>query len=181
MLLTIPKEEFVERKRKFQILLSENNIDCVILFGVTDIFYLTGFHFTPTERPMGYMIDTSGKSHMFVPALEHEHTEMYADVDYVHSYPEYPGLRHPMEYLKDILIEHQFEGKKIGIDSDGYGSYMGYRGPRLSDLIKAKFVSVADWLENARKIKSPNEIELIKESLRWSHLALRLLQDYTRP
>jgi Xaa-Pro dipeptidase len=181
MLLAIPREEILERQTKFINRMNEQKIDCAILFGVIDIFYLTGFHFTPTERPMGLFIDPAGKTHMFVPALEHEHTEMYAGVDYVHSYPEYPGLRHPMEYLKDVLIEHHFEGKNIGIDSDGYGSYMGYRGPRVGDLITAKYVSVADSLENTRKVKSPNEIELIKESLRWSHLALRLLQDYTRP
>lgn len=181
MLLAIPKEEILERQTTFINRLHEHQIDCAILFSVTDIFYLTGFHFTPTERPMGLLIDSTGKTHMFVPALEHGHTEMNAYVNHVHSYPEYPGIRHPMEYLKDVLAECHFTGKTVGIDSDGYGSPMGYRGPRVSDILSADFVSVGGWIQEARLVKSPNEIELIKESLRWSHLALRLLQSYSKP
>ncbi|NOU99469.1 M24 family metallopeptidase [Paenibacillus planticolens] len=182
MLLAIPKEEIMERRNKFISRLHASDVECAILFNAIDIFYLTGFHFHPTERPMGLLIDPSGRSHMFVPALEHEHAELYAGADFVHSYPEYPGLRHPMEYLKDILIDYQFASKTIGFDSDGYGSPMGYRGPRISDLVTAKrFVSLYGWVEEARYVKSPNEIELIKESLRWSHLAHRLLQKYAKP
>jgi Xaa-Pro aminopeptidase len=182
MLLSIPKEEIKERQRKFRARLQEEKVDCAILFAVTDIFYLTGFHFHPTERPIAFILDPAGESHLFVPALEHEHAEMFAVVDAVHSYPEYPGLRHPMEYLKELLIDRHFPGKIVGLDADGYGSPMGYRGPRVSDLIDAKqFVSLRGWVEEARFIKSPNEIELIKESLRWSHLAHRLLQKYAKP
>ncbi len=181
MMLAIPKEEILERQAKLKKRLSENKIDCAILFSVTDIFYLTGFHFIPTERPMGLFIDPSGLTHMFVPALEHEHTELHAYVDRVHSYPEYPGIRHPMEYLQDALTEAQFVGKTVGIDADGYGSPMGYRGPRVSEILEATFVSLAGWVQEARFVKSANELELIKESLRWSHLAHRLLQDYSKP
>lgn len=181
MLLAIPKEEFLDRQAALIRRMNESKVDCAILFSVTDIFYLTGFHFIPTERPMGLLIDPAGRTHMFVPALEHEHTEMHAYVDQVHSYPEYPGIRHPMEYLKDVLTEYQFVGKKVGIDADGYGSPMGYRGPRISEILDASFVSLSGWIQEARFIKSANEIELIKESLRWSHLAHRLLQDYSKP
>lgn len=161
--------------------LQDKKIDGAILFSVTDIFYLTGFHFHPTERPIGFLLDPSGKTHLFVPALEHEHAEDFATVDQIHSYPEYPGIRHPMEYLKDVLVSCNFTGKTIGIDADGYGSSMGYRGPRLSELLEAKeFVSIRWWIEASRMIKSPNEIELIKESCRWGNLAHRLLQKYTK-
>lgn len=180
MLLAIPKEEFLHRQAALIKRMNESEIDCAILFSVTDIFYLTGFHFIPTERPMGLLIDPAGRTHMFVPALEHEHTELHAYVDKVHSYPEYPGIRHPMEYLKDVLMEYQFAGKNVGIDADGYGSPMGYRGPRISEILDASFVSLGGWIQEARFIKSANEIELIKESLRWSHLAHRLLQDYSK-
>lgn len=181
MLLAIPTAEILQRQKAFLTRLEKNGVEGAILFGVTDIFYLTGFHFHPTERPIGLFFAPNGKSHLFVPALEHEHAEMYAQVDEVHSYPEYPGLRHPLEYLKEALIAAGFEGKTIGLDADGYGSAMGYRGPRVSELLDAKaFVSLRGWVEEARAVKSANELELIKESLRWSHLAHRLLQKYSK-
>jgi Xaa-Pro dipeptidase len=182
MRLSITKEELIERQQKFFKRLKEENIDGAVLFSVTDIFYLTGFHFHPTERPMGFFVDPKEETHLFVPALEHEHTEEFAVIDHVHSYPEYPGLRHPMEYFKDVMNEAGLKGKVVGYDSNGYGSPMGYRGPALSDILDAKdFVSVYGWIEEMRFIKSESEIELIRESCRWGNLAHRLLVKYTKP
>ncbi|MCG3420013.1 M24 family metallopeptidase [Oceanobacillus jordanicus] len=181
MLLTIPKSEFKERQQKFFNKLSEENCDGAIIFAVTDIFYLTGFHFHSTERPMGVLVDPDHKVHLFVPALEHTHAEEYAVIDHVHSYPEYPGIKHPMEYLKEVLQKFGFEGKTIGYDSLGYGSPMGYSGPSVDQFLEVKeFVSLKGIIEKLRFVKSANEIELIKESCRWGNLAHRLLQKYTK-
>lgn len=180
MILKIPTEEFRQRQKEFIKRFQNQGSDCAIIFSVTDIFYLTGFHFHATERPMGLIVDPSEKYHLFVPSLEHEHTEQYSVIDEVHSYPEYPGLRHPMEYFKDVLKEYKFENKNIGYDSIGYGSPNGYRGPSVDTLITAKsFISISTIIEEMRFIKSDNEIELIKESCRWGNHAHKLLQKYT--
>lgn len=181
MLLAIPRTEILARQAALLARMETGQIECAVLFAVTDVFYLTGFHFHPTERPICLFFDPAGKSHLFVPALEVEHAEENALVDHIHSYPEYPGLRHPLEYLKEVLFEAGFAGKTVGYDANGYGSPMGYRGPRLSDLLEPKsFVSLQGWIEEARMVKSAHELELIKESLRWSHLAHRLLQKYAK-
>lgn len=181
MLLSIPNEEFKERQKTFFQKIQEKNADAAVIFAVTDIFYLTGFHFHATERPIGLIVDPKQKYHLFVPALEHEHGEEYAVVDYVHSYPEYPGTKHPMKYFKEVLKKFEVEGKTVGYDSLGYGSPMGYRGPTMDELIDVKgFVSLAGVIEELRFVKSENEIELIKESCRWGNLAHRLLQKYTK-
>lgn len=181
MLLSIPNNEFKERQENFIKRMQEKECDAAFIFAVADIFYLTGFHFHPTERPIGMLVDPKGKFHLFVPALEHEHTEEYAVIDHVHSYPEYPGTSHPMEFFKEVMIKYGFEGKTIGYDAPGYGSSQGYRGPAVTALIEAKqFISLHGLIEEMRFVKSANEIELIKESIRWGNLAHRLLQKYTR-
>ncbi|MFM1650760.1 M24 family metallopeptidase [Brevibacillus sp. B_LB10_24] len=181
MRLAIGKDELRQRQNRFLQKLQEAGADCAVLFGVTDIFYLTGFHFHPTERPMCFVVDPSQTTRLFVPALEHEHAEEFACVDAVHSYPEYPGLKHPLEQLKEVLEQAGFSGKAAGYDADGYGSSMGYRGPRLSEITPAKeWKSVAGIVEEMRMVKSPAEIELIQESCRWGNLAHRLLQKYTK-
>lgn len=181
MLLTIPTHEFKERQNKFFEKMEEKNVDAAVLFAVTDIFYLTGFHFHPTERPIGLFVDPEKKVHIFLPQLEHEHAEEYSVVDHVHSYPEYPGIKHPMEYFKELLKEYGVEGKTVGYDAIGYGSSQGYRGPSVDKLIDVKeFVSLAGVIEEFRFVKSESEIELIKESCRWGNLAHRLLQKYTK-
>lgn len=180
MLLSIPKEEFLERQRRLAEQLEVEKIDAAILFHSIDVFYLTGFYYFVTERPIGLLLDPQGRAHLFVPELEKEHAEEHAYVDYVHTYPEYPGLRHPMEYLKDVMAEYNCTNKVVGYDADGYSSSMGYRGPRLSSLVDATFTSIYGFVEEMRKIKSANEIELLKESCRWGNLAHALLQKYVK-
>ncbi len=181
MLLAIPKHEFKERQTKFIEKMGDKSCEAAVIFAVADIFYLTGFHFHPTERPIGLFVDPGQKFHLFLPALEHEHAEEYGVVDYVHSYPEYPGIKHPMEYLKALFLEYGLENKTVGYDAIGYGSSMGYRGESIDQLISVKqFVSLKGLIEELRFIKSGNEIELIKESCRWGNLAHRLLQKYTK-
>lgn len=180
MLLSIPESEVYERQKVFNDRLNENGIDGVVLFSPVDIFYLTNFFFSPTERPIALIVDPNGKSYLFVPYLEVDHAEEHALVDKVSSYPEYPGIKHPMEYLKQLLKDIGFENKQVGYDSPGYGSPAGYRGPKIDKLINAKsFISVQDIVPEMRAIKSQNEIELIKESCRWGNLAHRLLQKYS--
>ncbi|GAA0318915.1 Xaa-Pro dipeptidase [Bacillus carboniphilus] len=182
MRLAISKEEILQRQQKLYQKLTNEKIDGSVLFSVTDIFYLTGFHFRPSERPIALILDPNQQTHLLVPHLEYDHAKEYAYVDHVHYYPEYPGLRHPMEYLKEILIENKFEGKVVGLDAAGYGSAKGYRGPKVADLLTPeKFESIAGWVEEMRFVKSEAEIELIKESCRWGNLAHRLLQKYSKP
>lgn len=181
MRLSISKEEILDRQQKLYKRLQDQQIDCSVMFSVTDIFYLTGFHFRPSERPIAFIIDSNQQTHLLVPHLEYDHAKEYANVTHVHYYPEYPGLRHPMEFLKDILKENKFEDKVVGLDAAGYGSAKGYRGPKVAELIKPKeFKSIAGWVEEMRFVKSKAEIELIKESCRWGNLAHRLLQKYSK-
>lgn len=181
MILKISTEEIKERQKKYLDKLGENNIDASILFSTTDIFYLTNFMFRPSERPIAFYTDQNGKSHLFVPALERGHADEYAVVDYVHNYYEYPGTTHPMESLKDLLLNEGFQNLVVGMDAFNYSSAKGYSGPKITNLIDFKEVkSISGLVEKLRYIKSPAEIELIKESARWGNLAHTLLVEYTK-
>lgn len=180
MLLAIPTNEFKERQQNFARIIAERGCDSAVIYAVADIFYLTGFHFYPTERPIILFVDKQQKYYLYVPSLEREHAEEYAVIDGVYDYLEYPSLTHPMVTFEAVLKQHHFEGQTVGCDAAGYGSSMGYRGPALAEVLTANYVSVKHIIEEMRFVKSPNEIELIKESCRWGNLAHRLLQKYAK-
>jgi Xaa-Pro aminopeptidase len=114
-----------------------------------------------------------------VPSLEQEHSAEFAIVDTIRPYPEYPGDRHPMQFLKDILVELGLEQANIGVDADGYGNIFGYRGPSVSELLpQATVTNVNDDIEYLEMINSPEELGLIRESARWGNLAHVYLQEY---
>ncbi|WP_340084329.1 Xaa-Pro peptidase family protein [Siminovitchia sp. FSL H7-0308] len=180
MKLFISQEEIRQRQKSFIQKLEEEGIEAAILFDYVDIFYLTGFQFRPSERPIAFILDQHGDGHLFVPQLEKEHAEEYAVVKKVYDYPEYPGKVHPMNYLADILKTLFFETLVVGYDALSYSSTKGYKGPAISDLLAMPFAkSIKGYVEQLRYIKSPGEIELIKESVRWGNLAHTLLVKYT--
>jgi len=55
---------------------------------------------------------------------------------------------------------------------------MGYEGPDLRYLLADRnFFSIRRGIYKMRKNKSQNEIALMRESIKWGHLAHRLMQD----
>jgi Xaa-Pro aminopeptidase len=70
---------------------------------------------------------------------------------------------------------------RVAADADGYPRIFGYRGPRLDELGDITTFLIGDVVEDQMMIKSPAELALLQESLRWANLALRLLQRYTEP
>jgi Xaa-Pro aminopeptidase len=151
-----------------------------VLFDNAYILYYTGFAFIPTERPAAFVINADGERGMFVPRLEREHAQANALVQHVSDYPEYPSEEHPAHALSRLL-ETMGVRDAIGADQDGYPWIFGYRGPSLTELTGAAPERITAFVEDELALKSPAEIELIRESATWGNLAHTLLQRYTRP
>ena len=181
MRLYISRDEHLRRTAQVRAEAARRGLDAMILFSPTQVFYLTGFAFIATERPIALVVATN-ETLLFVPRLEEEHATAYATVDRVVSYPEYPSEKHPMQRLADTMTGLTLDRARIGVDGDGYPGVMGYRGPRLSEALPHTTVTVArDLIEDMIMIKSAEEIDLIRESARWGNLAHSYLQEHTRP
>jgi Xaa-Pro aminopeptidase len=151
----------------------------VVLFDPYYVLYYAGFAFVPTERPVALVLGADGTRTLVVPRLEVEHAQSRSTLDRVEHYLEYPGDPRAEDVLARTLAEAGVTGA-IGADQDGYPWILGYRGPTLSELSGATVVRVVKQIERQMAVKSPAEIALIRESIRWSNLAHRLLQRYTR-
>jgi Xaa-Pro dipeptidase len=151
----------------------------VVLFDPYYVLYYSGFAFVPTERPIAFVLGADGTRALVVPRLEVEHAEAKSTLDRVEHYLEYPGDPRAETVLAKTLTELGLIGT-IGADQDGYPWILGYRGPTLSELCGATVVRIVEQIEAQMAIKSEAEVALIRESIRWSNLAHRLLQRYTR-
>jgi Xaa-Pro aminopeptidase len=152
----------------------------VVLFDPSYVLYYAGFAFVPTERPIAFVLGADGGRALVVPRLEVEHAQSRSVADRVEHYDEYPGEPRAEGVLGRVLADLGVAGR-IGADQDGYPWILGYRGPSLTELSGATVVRVAEGIEEQMAVKSPAEIALIRESVRWGNLAHRLLQRYTRP
>lgn len=178
--LRISDDEYRARCQALLAYINEQRLSGVVLFDADYIKYYAGFVFIPTERPMAFAMSKTGERALFVPRLEVEHAQANALTDTVTYYAEYPGEQHPAHVLGEMLRDMGFtSGGEIGADSDGYPWILGYRGPALSEMLGVRVQNVRGFIEDSLAIKSPAELNLIRESVRWANLAHTLLQRYT--
>lgn len=180
MRLFISRDEHLRRTGLARTEAQQRGQDALVLFSPAQIFYLTGFAFIATERPIALVV-AGDDTVLFVPRLEEEHAAAHAVVDRIVTYPEYPTETHPMLHLAELLAGLGLDSSRLGVDGDGYPGIMGYRGPRLSEVLPGASVSIMrDLVEEMMMVKSEEELTLIRESVRWGNLAHSLLQEYTR-
>jgi Xaa-Pro dipeptidase len=177
--IRISNDEYETRQRALADYLATEGLSGAVLFDSDYVHYYAGFAFIPTERPIALAVSAQGERALFVPRLELEHARAEALVDRVETYLEYPDDPHPTFALKRVLEEMGIAGR-LGADRDGYPWILGYQGPSLSELTGATVSRIAAFVEARMAVKSPAEQALIRESARWSNLAHRLLQRYTR-
>jgi Xaa-Pro dipeptidase len=176
----IPAAELRERRERLLEHVRRNGLSGYVLFGADYIQYFTGFWFLSNERPVIYAESVEGESAVFVPEFEVERTRAEAAFPRIESYPEYPGIEHPMSIFARVLADLGIRDA-IGADQDGYPGILGYQGPTLSDAAGASVAPLGDVIEGMMARKSESEIALIRESGRWCTHAHRLLQEYSRP
>jgi Xaa-Pro dipeptidase len=165
---TIIPQEYADRRDAVGAGMEAAGLDALCVFYPARIAYLTGFHHIPTERPIVLVLGSKGFSALVVPAVEKEHAESTAALDRVDVYFEYPGAEHPMDRVAAVLTEIKARPRRTGADQDGYASYWGYRGPRLSDLTGLRPMDAEMLIESLRRVKSAAEIACIQLSCDWA-------------
>ncbi len=180
VLTGIPTSELEARRERLLAHLEGEKLSGCVLFDENYVRYFTSFGFLATERPVAVALNASGDIAVFVPEFEVERVRAETTFARVESYPEYPGIEHPMRILGRLLVDMGITGA-LAADSDGYPGILGYHGPALSEVMAGKVAPLAPLIENMMVRKSETEVALIRESARWCEYAHRLLQDYSLP
>jgi len=179
MPISLSVEEFARRRSRVADAMASRGLDALCLFSPTQVFYLTGFSFLATERPIGVVFAADrDRLVLFVPVLEREHADD-ANADAVRTYSEYPDAVHPMDAFAELLRDLGVAGGRIGVDADGYSGGYGYVGPPLSDLVPGELARSKELIERMMWVKSDEEIALIRVSCSWGDRAHRYLQEYS--
>jgi Xaa-Pro aminopeptidase len=177
----LPAAELGRRQDALRSSLERAGLDAMVVFGLTRIFYLCAFFHVPTERPVALVVPVDGPLSLLVPALEEEHLRArVTGAGPLAVYPEYPGTDHPMHFLQRLLGDIGLSHARLAADSDGYGDYMGYRGPPLSTLVEQSVRLAPDLVDDLRLIKSAAELDLLRTAGAWAAKTHHHLQDTMR-
>jgi Xaa-Pro dipeptidase len=176
----IQPAELADRRGRLLERAVELRLGGVVLFDEHYIRYFTGLGFLATERPVGVLLGLDGARTAFVPEFEVERVRAEADFERIESYPEYPGLEHPLRVLARILADVGISDP-VGADQDGYPGILGYQGPALSEVTGNAVAPLGGFIEGMLVHKSEAEVGLIRESAKWCGVGHRRLQEHIWP
>ena len=129
----IPPDELrLRRETLLQHVLGEG-LTGYVLFDESYIRYFTSFGFLATERPVAFVGTAPGRDGRLRARVRGRARPRRDRFERIESYPEYPGLEHPMLLLARVLRDLGIAGA-VGADQDGYPGILGYQGPSLSEV-----------------------------------------------
>ena len=178
--------EFEERQRRTRMALGERGLDAMVIGDPANINWLTGFDawsfYTPQVLIIGVdlgpvwigrLMDAGAAS--LTTFLKPEQVVPFPE-DLVQQYGVHPG-----QFMADWMLQVGLDGKKIGYESDVY-----YFSPAILEHLKAGLPNSswldADLLVNwLRLIKSPAELEALRQAAAIAGVAMQVAYDGVRP
>ena len=163
-------EEYKERLRKTKESMNHKGIEVLIVTDPANMNYLSGFDgwsfyvhqclivMLDQEEPIWIGRGQDGNAAKLTSWLSEENIYPYTD-DYVHSL-----IKHPMDFVSDILKEKGYDNKVIATEMDTYYFTAKCQETLVKDLPNARFVDGNNIVNWVKLIKSDNEIEYIKKA-----------------
>jgi len=163
-------EEYLERIAKTKTAMQEKGIEILVVCDPANMNYLTGYDgwsfYVPQavlvidseEEPLwiGRNMDANGAKH--TAFIKEENMIGYAD-DYVQS-----DVKHPMNYMADVIIEKGWGKKTVGVETDAY-YYTARSDHELKKTLGRDTLLDGNLLVNwVRLVKSDAEIDLMKKA-----------------
>jgi Xaa-Pro aminopeptidase len=161
----ISRQEYQERMARLRQRVGEAGLDVFIVSAEDSIYYLTGVAYKPLERPFFILVRPTEAPVLLVPALEQEHLRAAPNVSEVHHYWDYPAPAG--QGWADRLLELLAGRGAVAIEptlSQEIAGRLAHLGPRVLPLV-----------EELRIVKSPAELEMLRDAARYSDLAVRKL------
>ncbi len=161
------EQEYPKRFNELQRRIRETGIDAFIVSARDSIYYLCGASFDPVERPFLIIVKPGSLPNLVVPLLELDHMRKAEGFGEIIPYFEYPSRNGQNWY--DIVNEMLGPSAVVGVEPDfSVGK---------SELLRVKETVVLTAIEEMRMVKSPAEIEAVKNACRITDEGMRLLHE----
>ena len=162
--LPFPPAEFDHRLARARDALAARGLDAAIITAPANIYYLSAFHTPAYDNFQFLLLPTSGEPVMF--NILHESECLVATRSYIAKRAAYPGWTSYLDAARDLLVREGLANAHIGLDkSSFFFSVRDYEGLR-ERLPGLRLEDVTGLVEAFRKVKSPAEIDYIRQAAR---------------
>ncbi len=169
-MLAFDRSEYDSRVARAKASMQDQGIDVLLCHDTANMHYLTGYDgwsfYTPQcvvvalelDEPLWIGRGIDGNGARVTTYLREENIYPYGD-DYVQT-----AHKHPMNFAADVLKARGLDRGSIGLEMDSYYfSPAGYEALK-ADLPNARFINAEALVNWVRCIKSPAEIELMRQA-----------------
>jgi len=166
------KEEYKMRLKKVKEKMDQAGMQVLLATHPANMNYLTGYDgwsfyvhqgvlvFIDKEEPIWFGREQDSNGAKITTWLKDENIIGYED-DYVQSL-----VKHPMEFVADILKDKGYEKANIGLEMDNYYFTAKCYNTLQNELNKADFKDANRLVPLVRQIKSDKELEYMKMAAR---------------
>jgi len=166
------KEEYKMRLKKVKEKMDQAGMQVLLATHPANMNYLTGYDgwsfyvhqgvlvFIDKEEPIWFGREQDSNGAKITTWLKDENIIGYED-DYVQSL-----VKHPMEFVTDILKDKGYEKDNIGLEMDNYYFTAKCYNTLQNELNKADFKDANRLVPLVRQIKSDKELEYMKMAAR---------------
>ncbi|MEO1226541.1 MAG: Xaa-Pro peptidase family protein [Pseudomonadota bacterium] len=177
--LAFSPEEYVRRYDAIQSAMAALDLDALLIRGPENITYFSGY-----ETP-GYY-----KYHCVIVPRDGEPVFLVRDFEWINT-PEFAWSTqiakvfdwdHPPSVTANVLKQLGLgAGKRIGVEKHGFFYTVDEHETLVGETSDNIYVDATQILWDARMIKSPEEVEMMRRSARLVDLAMQAGWDATRP
>ena len=178
-----PSEEYEKRLERTRVKMGEAGVDVLLVTDPANMNYLTGYDawsfYVPQavivpmkpEPPLWVGREMDAQSAILTTTLPRENILSYAD-DYVES-----PVKHPMEHVASVLADGGFSASRIGYEGNAYFFTARNLQVLTRALPQAKFEDVDLLVNWVRTVKSPLEIDVMRQAARIVENVMRVAID----
>lgn len=187
-MMPFEKSEYLERMRKVKDSMSKKGIDVLLITDPANMCYLSGHNAWSFYVHQMLMVTLDDEMPTFIGRYMDAFCGVmgttWLDKNHVRAYPDYyvqSDVRHPMDYISEILKEMNLDKKTIGVEMDNYYFTAAAYESLRNGLPNAKFAKgdlIVNWV---RIIKSDKEIQLMKKAGKVAERAMQAGIDALNP
>jgi Xaa-Pro dipeptidase len=186
-MVPFPLSEYRQRLDKTRTRMSEHGVDVLLCTNPANMAYLTGYDgwsfyvhqmvilAQDASEPIWVGRGMDANAAKVTTYLDHANIHGYPD-DYVQS-----TLKHPMNYVADLLKANGWQRARIGVEMDSYYFTAACYQTLTRDLPEATFEDTSTLVNWVRVIKSSNEIACMVQAARIIEKTMAVGVDMVRP
>lgn len=161
--------EYAKRLQAVRLLLEQNRLDALVVHSPENIYYLTGYQ-TPGYYWHQALIIPAASEPVFIPP-PHE-ASLVPEFCWVEDVRLYPDTSDWAEVTSVVLKDKELGSATIGLENESRFLSVDLRNGIAERMPAATLSNGSGVIESCRLIKSPQEIEYLREASGYSTLGM---------